>query len=75
LCDVVPDTIVMDRRRYSLARAITITLAVKFVALGVIWSFWFSDPESRRLDPAGVAATVYSPPPVAHEPGLPHAEP
>jgi len=68
----------MDRQRqgYSLARAITITLAVKFVVLGVIWSLWFSDPRSRRLDPADVAAAVYSPPPpVTREPRLPHAEP
>ena len=26
-------------------------LAVKFVALAVIWNLWFAHPASKRLDP------------------------
>jgi hypothetical protein len=54
-------------RRPNLAREIAIVLAVKFLALFVIWSVWFAHPEARRLDGARVAATLYSSPVVAHQ--------
>jgi len=47
-------------RRPSLAREITIVLAIKFLALYVIWSVWFAHPESNRLDKQQVGAALYS---------------
>lgn len=64
-----------ERRFHRLGRAIAITLAVKFAALGVIWSVWFSDSDSRRVDAGRVAAALYSAPAAAPERRSPHAEP
>jgi hypothetical protein len=47
-------------RRPNLAREIAIVLAVKFLALFVIWSIWFAHPEANRLDRQQVGAALYS---------------
>jgi hypothetical protein len=47
-------------RRSSLAREIALVLAVKFIALLVIWSVWFASPQGTRLDAKQVGASVYS---------------
>jgi hypothetical protein len=47
-------------RRPSLAREITIVLAIKFLALYVIWSVWFAHPEASRLNVQQVGAALYS---------------
>ena len=54
-------------RRPNLAREIAIVLAIKFLALFVIWSVWFAHPEASRLDGEHVAATLYSLPVVVHQ--------
>jgi hypothetical protein len=62
-------------RRPNLAREITIVLAIKFLALFVIWSVWFAHPEASRLDGQHVAATLYSSPVVAHQASESDAKP
>jgi hypothetical protein len=47
-------------RRSNLAREITLVLAIKFLALFVIWSVWFAHPEAGRLDGRQVGAVLYS---------------
>jgi hypothetical protein len=47
-------------RRPNLAREIALVLAVKFLALFVIWSIWFDHPETNRLDARQVGASLYS---------------
>ena len=47
-------------RRPSLAREITIVLAIKFLALYVIWSVWFAHPEASHLNVQQVGAALYS---------------
>ena len=62
-------------RRSNLAREIAVVLAIKFLALYVIWSVWFSHPESQQLDGERIRSTVYSSHVVAQEGGHPNAEP
>ena len=47
-------------RRPNLAREITVVLAIKFLALYVIWSVWFAHPEASRLNVQQVGAALYS---------------
>jgi hypothetical protein len=54
-------------RRPNLAREIAIVLAIKFLALVVIWSLWFAHPETSRLGGPQVAAVIYSSPVVARQ--------
>jgi hypothetical protein len=63
-----------NMRRPNLAREIAIVLAVKFLALFLIWSVWFAHPETSRLESRNVAASVYSPP-VAHQESESDAKP
>ena len=62
-------------RRSNLAREIALVLAIKFLALFVIWSVWFSHPESEQLSGERIRAAVYSSDVVAHEGSHPNAEP
>jgi hypothetical protein len=62
-------------RRSNLAREIALVLAIKFLALFVIWSVWFSHPESEQLSGERIRATVYSSHVVAQEGGHPDAKP
>ncbi len=48
-------------KRPHLAREIALVLVVKFLALAIIWSVWFSDPEGRRIDGERIGAAIYSP--------------
>ena len=63
------------RRRPRLALEITVALAVKFVALAVIWHLWFAHPAARRLDARGIGAAVYAAPAAGNEGGRAHAGP
>jgi hypothetical protein len=47
------------------AREIAIVLVVKFIALFVIWSIWFSGPARKDVGAERVAARVYSSQPAA----------
>jgi hypothetical protein len=62
-------------RGADLARAIGIVLAVKFVALIVIWNLWFAHPQASRLDDERVANTLYSPLPVVQKGTQSNAQP
>jgi len=62
-------------RRPNLAREIAIVLAIKFLALFVIWSVWFAHPEASRVDGAQVAAALYASPVAAHQGSEPDAKP
>ena len=62
-------------RRSNLAREIAVVLAIKFLALFVIWSVWFSHPESEHLNSERIRSTVYSSHVVAQEGGQPNAKP
>jgi hypothetical protein len=42
------------------AREIVVVLVVKFLALFVIWSMWFSDPVGKDVGAEHVAERVYS---------------
>ena len=42
------------------AREIAVVLVVKFLALFVIWSMWFSDPVGKDVGAEHVAERVYS---------------
>jgi len=53
--------------RSSLALDIALALAVKFIALFIIWSVWFASPQGTRLDAKQVGASVYSSPAVVPE--------
>jgi hypothetical protein len=48
-------------RRSRLAIEITIALAVKFVLIYAIWNAWFSDPVSRKMTKATIAADMFGP--------------
>ena len=48
-------------RRSRLAIEITIALAVKFVLIYAIWSAWFSDPVSKKMTKATIAADIFGP--------------
>ena len=47
-------------KRPHLAREIAVVLAVKFLALSIIWNVWFAEPEARRLDGERIGAAIYS---------------
>jgi hypothetical protein len=53
--------------RSNLGREIALVLAIKFLALFVIWSVWFSHPESSHLSDEQVGAAIYSSPPALKE--------
>ncbi len=55
------------------AREIVVVLVVKFVALAVIWSVWFSDPARKHIDGERVAERIYSPESPASTQREPHA--
>jgi hypothetical protein len=55
------------RHRPNLKREILIVLAVKLVALFVIWSVWFTHPQAPRLNAEAVKAALYSSPPPAQQ--------
>jgi hypothetical protein len=63
------------RRRPRLALEIAVALAVKLMALAVIWNVWFAHPASKRLDAPGIGAAVYSAPAAVNEGGRAHARP
>lgn len=46
--------------RSNLGREIALVLAIKSLALFVIWSVWFSHPEASRLNGQQVGAAIYS---------------
>jgi hypothetical protein len=64
-----------NTRRPNLAREIALVLAVKFLALFVIWSIWFAHPEGSRLDGRQVGASLYSSGVKAQERSEPDAKP
>ena len=41
-------------------RELAVVLVVKLLALAAIWQLWFAAPARTRVDPAAVAARVYS---------------
>ena len=49
-------------------------LALKAVALLVMWSVWFAHPQSRQIDGARIADAIYASQPTTQE-GTPHARP
>jgi hypothetical protein len=55
------------------AREIAVVLVVKFIALIVIWSIWFSGPARKDVDAERVAERVYSSQSVAPGEGARHA--
>ena len=55
------------------AREIAIVLVVKFIALFVIWSIWFSGPARKDVGAERVAERVYSSQPAAPGEGATHA--
>ena len=57
--------------RYALE--IAVVLVVKFIALIVIWSIWFSGPTRKDVDAKRVAERVYSSQPRASGEGATHA--
>jgi hypothetical protein len=59
------------RTRY--AREIAVVLVVKFIALFVIWSVWFSGSPRKDVGAERVAERVYSSQPAAPGEGATHA--
>ena len=55
------------------AREIAIVLVVKFIALIVIWSVWFSGAARKDVGAERVAERVYSSQPAASGEGATHA--
>ncbi len=55
------------------AREIVVVLVVKFIALIVIWSIWFSGATRKDVDAERVAERVYSSQPAAPGEGATHA--
>jgi hypothetical protein len=55
------------------AQEIAVVLVVKFIALFVIWSIWFSGPARKDVDAERVAARVYSSQLAAPGKGATHA--
>jgi hypothetical protein len=58
-------------RRY--AREIAVVLAVKLIALYVIWSIWFDGPARKDIGAERVAERVYSSQPAVPREGATHA--
>jgi hypothetical protein len=54
-------------RRPRLVREIILVLAAKSLALLVIWSVWFTNPQSSRLDVERVRDALYSSQPAIQE--------
>jgi hypothetical protein len=54
-------------------REIAVVLVVKFIALYVIWSIWFSGPARKDVGAERVAERVYSSQPVSPGEGATHA--
>jgi hypothetical protein len=44
--------------RLKLWQEITLVLTIKAVTLAAIWWAWFSHPQDKRLDDAGVADSI-----------------
>jgi hypothetical protein len=63
------------RRRSDLALEIALVLAVKALALLLIWNVWFAHPSERQLDSQRIADAIYTSQPVAHEGTQPYAQP
>ena len=65
----------MHPRRFGsrYAREIAVVLVVKFIALYVIWSIWFSDSARKDVDAERVAERVYSSQSAAPGEGTTHA--
>ena len=63
------------RRRPRLAMEIAVVLAVKFVALAVIWNLWFAHPATGRIDAPSIGAAVYSSGTATADGGRAHARP
>jgi hypothetical protein len=63
------------RQRLRLALALAVTLAVKFVALAMIWSIWFSHPQGKRIDGEHVGSAIYASPSALQEKGSADARP
>jgi len=61
--------------RSKLGREIALVLAIKFLALFVIWSVWFAHPEASHLSGAQVGAAIYSSPAAMKEGTRADAEP
>jgi hypothetical protein len=55
-------------------RELAVVLVVKLLALAAIWQLWFSAPARPHVDPAAVAARVYSSGAAVHT-QEPHARP
>jgi len=55
------------------AREIAIVLVVKFIALFVIWSIWFSGAARKELGAERVAEKVYASQPAGTVKGATHA--
>jgi hypothetical protein len=55
------------------AREIAVVLVVKFIALMVIWSIWFSGPARKEVGGERVAERVYSSQAARPEEGATHA--
>ena len=66
---------VPKKSRSNLGREIALVLAIKFLALFVIWSVWFSHPETSRLNGESVWAAIYASPVVAQEGTRTNAQP
>ncbi|TMH31519.1 MAG: hypothetical protein E6H66_16015 [Betaproteobacteria bacterium] len=63
------------RRRSRLALDVAVVLVMKFVALALIWSVWFSDPVVRRLGAERIGAVVDSSGSAPPSPEGKHARP
>ena len=63
----------LRRPGHRYAHEIAVVLVVKFVALFVIWSIWFSGPTRKDVGAEGVAERVYSSQPAAPGEGAMHA--
>jgi hypothetical protein len=70
-----PDAAVKLRHRPNLRREIVLVLALKFLALLVIWAVWFAHPQAPGLDAQRVGAALYSSHPPAQEQTHSHAHP
>ena len=61
------------RPSHRYAREIAVVLVVKFIALFVIWSIWFSGAPRKDAGAERVAERVYSSQPAAPGEGATHA--
>ena len=48
------------RRRPRLVLEIALVLALKLIALAVIWNIWFSNPQGKAIDGDSIASAIYS---------------